>query len=362
MTIAEYFSPDYASARERFCTAAKAARATLARYELPEHRGPAGEPLSIDVARLGSAEASAALVLISGTHGVEGFGGSGCQVGFLADRLHEALPTHACALLVHALNPFGFAWQRRVTEDGVDLNRNFIDFAQPPPSPQYDALHEALVPRDWQGEGRRAAEQALQRFLSEHGLRGLQSAVTGGQYTHPTGLFYGGTGPTWSARALMRILREQLPDTVRQLAVLDLHTGLGPHAYGEPIATVHTQTELERARKWYGCEVTSLTADESVSARLVGAIADGLRVEFASLERTFVALEFGTRPVLEVLTALRGDHWWHAYGREHTSLRPSIARAMRDAFYCETPAWQAAVYGRTADFVMRACRGLAEAR
>jgi hypothetical protein len=33
---------------------------------------------------------------------------------------------------------------------------------------------------------------------------------------------------------------------------------------------------------------------------------------------------------------------------------------MLKAFYSDNPAWQAAVYGRTADFVFRACRGLSE--
>ena len=36
-----------------------------------------------------------------------------------------AAPPLRCVLL-HALNPFGFAWRRRVNEDNVDLNRNFL--------------------------------------------------------------------------------------------------------------------------------------------------------------------------------------------------------------------------------------------
>src|SRR5207248_2833057 len=117
MPIADYFSPDYPNARERFCAAAERAGARLNRYLLPERLGPQGESLSIDVARLGPDSATDALVVLSGTHGVEGFGGAGCQVGFLIDRLYEALPSSGCALLVHALNPHGFAWLRRVNED-----------------------------------------------------------------------------------------------------------------------------------------------------------------------------------------------------------------------------------------------------
>ena len=36
-----------------------------------------------------------------------------------------------------------------------------------------------------------------------------------------------------------------------------------------------------------------------------------------------------------------------------------IQAQMQQAFYVDTPAWKAAVYGRAADFVLRAGRGLA---
>ena len=78
------------------------------------------------------------MVIISETHGVEGFCGSGCQVGFLVERVYEGLPKTVGVALVHALNPYGFAWLRRVNEDNVDLNRNFRDFTEPPPSSSLD--------------------------------------------------------------------------------------------------------------------------------------------------------------------------------------------------------------------------------
>jgi predicted deacylase len=262
-------------------------------------------------------------------------------------------------LLVHALNPFGFAWLRRVNEDGVDLNRNFIDFSQPlPSSTAYEALHDYLVPADWQGEGRRSADQALDAYHKQHGPRAFQSAITGGQYTRPTGLFYGGTRATWSAQTLITILQQQLPSTVRHLAVLDLHTGLGPVAYGEPILTSRGPGDRERAAKWYGPEVKDLAAGEAVATQLSGSICDGVSKARPDVELTFLALEFGTRPDREVLTALRADHWLHNSPAVAPALRADIQSQMRNAFYCESPDWQAAVYGRTADFIYRACRGL----
>jgi predicted deacylase len=360
MPVAEYFGTDYLSSRELFRHVARSAGAAVQTFELPEHRGPKNESLTIDTGRIGAPQPDRALVILSGTHGVEGFAGSGCQVGFFVDRLYQALPATACALLVHALNPFGFAWLRRVNEDGVDLNRNFVDFSKSlPSSSAYEALHEFLVPADWQGETRRSADMALHSYVQQHGQRAFQAAVTAGQFTRPTGLFYGGTRATWSAQTLITLLQQQLPATVRQVAVLDLHTGLGPRAYGEPILTSRGLDDHERAVNWYGPEVKDLAADEAVAAQLSGSIADGIQRARNDVELTFLGLEFGTQPMMEVLTALRADHWLHSSGIVDQPLRTGIQQQMRRAFYCDSPDWQTAVYGRTADFIYRSCRGLA---
>jgi len=359
MPIAEYFSPDYASARERFRSAATRASAATVSYVLPDHRGPSGEELALDIARLGAAEAQSALLLIAGTHGVEGLAGSGCLVGLLEDRLHDELSASGCLVLLHAINPYGFAWLRRVTEDGVDLNRNFVDFSSPLPSSEaYERLHDWLVPKAWEGELRQAADAALAAHAQQHGMAALQAAVSSGQYTRPGGLFYGGVRETWSARMLLRALREVVPPTVRRLAVLDLHTGLGPPAYGEPILDAADAKARERALRWYGADVRDLSAGESVSARLTGTMARGIERARPELELTFIGLEFGTRPVMEVLTALRADHWLHAHGGADSAAGAQIRQQMRAAFYSDSAAWQAAVYGRAADLAFRALRGL----
>src|SRR4051812_37355004 len=111
------FAADYSEARDKFLSAAKLAGAATHRYDNPT-KGPGGEALSTDVARLGPEDASKIVVTISSTHGVEGYCGSGFQADWLASIGAAGLPKGIAVLMVHAINPYGFAWTRRVTEEG----------------------------------------------------------------------------------------------------------------------------------------------------------------------------------------------------------------------------------------------------
>lgn len=359
MAVRDYFADTYVEARKKFLTAVNAAGAMHEVHTLPDLRAPDGEPLTMDVATLGPSNPDAVLLLISGTHGVEGFAGSGCQIGYLADQLYGALPARTATILIHALNPYGFAWLRRVNESGIDLNRNFQDFSKAlPDSSAYEAIHDLLIPDDWEGPGRMAADAAMQEHVKALGMARFQAAVSGGQYSRPLGLFYGGTAESWSNTTLRRILKNHLAPTVRNLAIFDFHTGLGPTGYGEPIYTGTQDAGFERAKRWYGPELTSMTKGTSTSAEVAGSVAGAFGDLSPAVAVTYVALEYGTRPLLEVLTALRADHWLHAITNRQTPLRDQIKRQIRDAFYPDSPAWKAAVYGRAADFILRASRGL----
>lgn len=361
MAIEDYFSATYVEARSKFRHSAKEAGAEITTYVNPAPDPDAME-LATDVAVIGPRDAKRCLVLISGTHGVEGFGGSGCQVGVLRDKVHESLGRNTCALLVHALNPYGFGYLRRVNEDNVDLNRNCQDFSKAlPPNPEYATLHPMLIPDDWDGEGRRRADAQLHQYLQTKGFDKLKDAVSAGQYTHPGGLFFGGNKPTWSALTLQRILKEHVLGNVERLVAIDLHSGLGPFGYGEPIFVGNDLRQYFRAQSAFGAELKSLEADNSASSVITGTLLNALEsaISMKDLDMIFLGLEFGTVPVLEVLTALRADHWLHSASNIESPLKTRIKRSLRDAFYVDTPQWKAAVYGRAVDIVTRAARYLA---
>lgn len=361
MSASRYFSATYAEARDRFRATAGAAGGTLEALANPG-KGPDGGALSTDAAWFGPRDPERALVLVSGTHGVEGFCGSGAQIGWIAGGGPKRLPTGMGALVIHAINPHGFAWLRRVTEDNVDLNRNFIDFTKKlPQSPAYDEIADAICPKDWSGAGRAAADKVLDAYAAKHGERGLQAAITGGQYTHADGVFYGGKGPTWSRRTLLDLVRRHL-GRARHVAMIDLHTGLGPYGYGELICPHPADSPItRRSEAWFGKEMTVPARGNSTSAVIVGTLGNGLQTALPQAEVTDIGLEYGTLPQKDVLLSLRADNWLHLYGELDSPLGRDIKRKIRDAFYQDKDDWKEMILARALDVIGRTADNLARA-
>ncbi|MDB5425946.1 MAG: hypothetical protein JWQ29_3362 [Phenylobacterium sp.] len=355
------FSATYVEARGKFLEAAADAGAGLSAWVHPE-RGPDGGELAVDVAWIGPADAAAVLVLVSGTHGVEGHCGSGAQVDWLRRGEAARLAPDQAVLLIHAINPFGFAWSRRVTHENVDLNRNFVDFAQPlPENPGYDELAAAIAPREWTEASRKASRLALRAYAERHGYPALVQAFSGGQYRHPQGVFYGGAGETWSRRTLTAIFRQHLAGA-RHIGILDYHTGLGPEGFGEPMASAAPGSgEYARAVAWHGPSVTSLLAGDSASAKLAGDWLDAAPALLAPAQATGVTLEFGTVDGARVGEALRADNWLHAHGDPLSPQGQAIAAQMREAFYTDTDIWRGMVLGQSLIATRQAVAGLAQA-
>jgi hypothetical protein len=361
MNAEAFFAQSYAEARGKFLAACEAAGLVVQSHAHPLP-GRDGETLAMDVARAGPAEAERLLLVTSGCHGVEGFCGSGVQGALLQDpALAEAAREHEVAvLLVHALNPYGFSWWRRVTHENVDLNRNWHDFSRAlPDNPAYDAIAEALLPDTWPPTADNEARLAA--FVAERGPKALQAAVSGGQYTHPQGLFYGGREPTWSQQTLRQVLRTH-GQRCQHLAWIDLHTGLGPQGHGERInASRDDAAALARARAWWGAEVTSIHDGSSSSALLTGLMWNGVYEECPQAEYTGIALEYGTEPMDEVILCLRAEQWLELHPQADTATRQAIKRRFRDAFYTDTPAWKQAIVEQGLAAALQAVEGLGRA-
>ena len=359
------FSASYAAARVKFLEAAATAGAQMESHVHPL-KGRDGEVLAMDVARLGAADAQQLLIVSSACHGVEGFCGSGVQVFALHDQewLRLAASRGVAVLYVHALNPHGFSHIRRVTQENVDLNRNFHDYAQGlPANLAYRELHPLLLPQIWPPDV--ANQEAIAATIASKGMAYFQAAVTQGQHEFADGLFYGGIAPTWSNRTVRQVL-QQHASRASNLAWIDLHTGLGPSGLGERIfACRDDAAALQRARQWWSgggtTPITSFYDGSSSSAKLTGLMWNAAYEECPQAEYTAIAMEYGTLPLPDMILALRAEHWLHKHPEAPADLARRIKQQMRDAFYVDTDAWKGQIISQARQSMFQAVAGLSGA-
>jgi hypothetical protein len=114
------FAKDYRDARRAFIAACEHAHGDSIARVHPAALGPDGKPLFIDSAAFGSRDAAKALLVITGVNGQAGRSGSQILTALLDGRTMPIPGTRL--VMVHALNPFGFAWGRPENEAGMSLD------------------------------------------------------------------------------------------------------------------------------------------------------------------------------------------------------------------------------------------------
>jgi len=317
------------------------------------------EPLYLDWIKLGQSQApDNLLVLISGTHGVEGFAGSAIQSCVMASLVEELCREKGLGIiLLHALNPWGFAWLRRYDHQGIDLNRNFIKFDQDlPENPIYNKLHGDLF-----GNTGEPVEDCFSRWQATLGEREFDAAITRGQYSYPDGLFYGGQTPCWSRTVLEQLSTDTALQNARQIAVIDLHTGLGPYGYGEVINDHPLKSSgFDRAIAWYGQEARSALLGQSYSAPKTGLL-DYFWHDLVGARGCFITLEFGTYALEELLLLTCEEQRYHnSYGTDwqKRDLKNPAVTALHNFFYPRDEKWQLLILKRAKQIISLALQGM----
>ena len=364
MSSAHYFHRSFGAVRRAFEEAVVARGGQVSAHGHPRP-GPTGEALATDVARLGGREAPRVLFLITGTHGVEGYSGAGCLNAWLHGDGPDSLPRDVAVVLVNLINPFGAACLRRVNEDNVDLNRNFVDHGGAyRANPEYEALHDSLLLGDLAADTIAGADRRIADYRREHGDAAYYRAF-GGQYSHPRGVLFGGREPVWSNRLIRQLWREHAAHA-SHAALIDFHSGMGPYGYGMPIAPCRPgDAAHERARAWYGESLMSMhaldkpDADTDSDALVGGAMIEAFANCLPDTVTTAIALEFGTYPFDDCIPAMRADAWLHGFGQPDSALGRRIGRDWLEKFFPEDDDWMHSLHWRSSQVIGQAVRGLA---
>ncbi len=374
--VSSFFADDYVSARQRFLAAARAAGARIRTFPLEAHRTPSDEELAIDVAWLGDARAERVLLVTSGMHGFEGPAGSAVQSSWL-EGAGRAVFSGLAVCLVHALNPWGFAWISRLTENNVDLNRNFIDWYAPVPANAFYAHVRDLI------RVPDVSPDTLMRMGLQHrelaarlGPAAMQVAVDFGQYDDPEGITFGGSGREFGHRVLEDHIVPMLAPA-RQLGVIDLHTGVG--AFGElailPIdgagsanaSVIEGWWGRDAVRNWKRSELEAVIEQDpklrDMPLLKTGQMKQALQRWLPHARINGAVVEFGTeRPgALPSLILVTLYERWLRFVDRSSRMAPQHAlfrQTARECFCPEDAGWRRFVVDQGPPLIDRAIQGL----
>ncbi|MFT3739382.1 MAG: M14 family metallopeptidase [Breznakibacter sp.] len=252
-----YFQDDYNRCRAAFNASVADVRNTIPNTQVFILRVPSAtdSALFTDGCYIPPQQPSRKLLVISsGVHGVEGFAGSAVQQMLMAEFVKTGKTRKIGVLMVHGMNPYGFKYIRRVTENNIDLNRNcdtsLIHLQTP--NPGYKALNPMLNPT-----GKVDAHSAKNRWfvlvtmqkLLQKSIQTLRQAVLQGQYDYPEGLYFGGNAFEPQLALFANSIKD-LTSGYDTLFCVDLHTGYGQrgmlHLFPNPTGNQIVKTQLER--------------------------------------------------------------------------------------------------------------------
>ena len=229
-----HFPTTYQESRTYFREQLKKVKKTWPTAVLDKHFISETEDLSIDWITAKPIKKKEKLVMITtGLHGVEGFVGAAMLDLFIKEYADKLDPDSTGLIIVHALNPWGMANQRRFTKDNIDLNRNFmvdqdvfsVEFNQ-----DYLKLDQVLN-----------STHPLKPFLLEdimfyknvilsiarYGIQSLRGAILLGQQSNPAGLYF--TGREYQPETIwLQKLMNEVFSAYESVMFVDMHTGYGP--------------------------------------------------------------------------------------------------------------------------------------
>lgn len=150
------------------------------------------------------------------------------------------------------MNPWGMKNKRRVDENNIDLNRNFIEGSEAfkIANPDYLKINSFLNPAE------SVSINFFQRFgflarsiqlIIQFGIEPLRKSILIGQYSESKGLYYGGTAVSYLKHKVDELLKTTLA-SYKKILWIDLHTGYGEKGKLHLLANDENSKEGQRLK------------------------------------------------------------------------------------------------------------------
>jgi len=352
-----YFQESYDDCRAAFLedagvVTAEYDQAQLFAIQVP---GKKDQNLFMDLLYVPPADSSdKLLVLTSGVHGIEGFTGSAVQQMFLCELLAPEVLSEMGVLIIHGVNPFGFKYKRRVSENNVDMNRGSgIDASLfDSKNSGYGALYEMLNP---QGEASSASLRsrffymiAISKMMKES-MSVLRQAILQGQYEYPEGIYFGGTEFEPQIDSLQRVLPDFL-SKFSNILTIDLHTGYGSrrvlHLFPNPVEDPIIKEKTESVFEGHPIDWGDSGDFYSISGGFADSFLSKISPDATYLYMVFEWGTFDTEKTFGSLKALQQiivENQGYQYGYVNTKQESKIKENVLEAYYPASEAWRSEV-------------------
>ena len=135
----------------------------------------------------------------------------------------------------------------------------------------------------------------------------------------------------------------------KNVALMNIHTGLGPWGHGDLIHAYPKGTaEYDTLAQWFGDEMIAIAAGEYDEAAAVprGPIVASLDTILPKHRSFAFVNEYGTVEFDRVLKAIRADNWLHLKGDLDSEQGRAIKQEMPDCFYDLDDGWRQKIWDR----------------
>lgn len=297
------------------------------------------------------------LVMISGTHGIEGFTGSAVQRWLLDQKIDDE---KTAILMIHGFNLYGFKNFRRVNENNIDLNRNFIlsrgQFKVDDKSyAELDSLLNPKSPPEVNFYSRYSFILKSVFNIAKYSLESLRSSILKGQYSFPNGVFYGGN-KTQIQGMLITDLVQTYMKPYKKILLIDLHTGYGERAKLHLLAGKASDGNSIILQKIFNADEIDFSDKNkfyAVEGEMLAYFANKIKLK-VNAELAAVVFEYGTLDTQKTLGSIESlrrvvleNQNFHFPAAPDTSRK--IKTLYREMFYPSDKNWRRAVLQQTSE-------------
>lgn len=350
-----YFQNSYPEARALFLKNISHLKAEIPALEHGEYKIPSSRFADLVTDSLylppKSGRKERLLILISGIHGIEGFTGSALQNAFLAENFFNQKDEGLGLLLIHALNPYGFKQKRRVSENNVDLNRNFETSSElfKIKNPGYRKMNSLLNPSEpahsgW-GDRLKFYFQCVKALL-QYSMDSLRRAILKGQYEIPRGIYFGGQEFEPQKELMENLLLKTAPG-YSQVLLVDLHTGYGERGRLHLFADRTPAMDENYLAQLFAGHPLDFAQKKDFYEATGGLVVYAAKLLEAKTRYAGIVFEFGTLDSQKTLGSLDSlyrmvrENQIMQQGARSEEDRQEIAGLFSEMFYPSDSAWRA---------------------